>query len=240
MGGPQPESRNLDRNNPVKHKVGSVAKYPQKVISIFFSAFVCSFPAHSSESQTLKGQYSKTILITAKKLDSPNGRFSVELDTSSRTRRLFFVCKNGKKTKKTLIAIPESDYDSLFRGVDILWSPDSSYFIMNRWTGSERTVSYCYKVDSLEEPVNINQRMKNTLVQRLGKSNFSSLTFLYVYADRILTSKSVRIRIEGNYPIDRKDLKEDPDKTGIWPGAEFTFLYLWDTKDSFKQLFQGG
>ncbi len=214
----------------------NVVRHPQGVISFFVTGFLFALSVNPGQSELLTGPYSKTFPVAAKKLDSPNGRFSVEMDTSSGTRYLFLVRKNGKNTSKTQLHIPASDYDSLFRGVDILWSPDSSYFIMNRWTGSERTVSYYYKLNSLDKPVNINLRIKNTLIQRLGNNNYNSLTFLYVYADRIMTSKSVRIRVVGNYPLDRRDLKENPMKTGRWPGAEFTFIYLWDTKDSFTQF----
>jgi hypothetical protein len=124
------------------------------------------------------------------------------------------------------------------RCVDILWNPDSTSFVLNYWRGSEKTVSYLYKIDNLENPIDINARIQGELDNRLGKENLKPelIGFLYVFGDRWLNTKSIKIEVKGSYALPLKRNMPKPDAR--WTVKEFSLTYIWNLKNSFVLIDQ--
>lgn len=181
--------------------------------------FVLS-PSHVAQSKT--PHENAATFPQRTELRSPDGRYTVQAITVCGVRRLFLNEKAKKQTSKTPINVPANGGNSFSRGLDVLWSPDSTFFMLNDWLGSEKTISYLYRTPGLGVPVEVNEKIKPVLIQQLGARKFNSLTFLYVYADRIEKSKLVRIRVEGNCPDE------------IHPAVSLT--YLWDRDKKFTLL----
>jgi hypothetical protein len=118
-----------------------------------------------------------------------------------------------------LCYLPSSDVSNAFNHfVEVLWSPDSSAFIVNDWSPGPGSYidSYLYHVNDPAHPLDIGDKLQGLIKDKENKMVFSGdlPIGLSIYALEWLNSKSVEMHING----------------------AFKLTYIWDLKNSLKRI----
>ena len=103
-------------------------------------SYLANLSLSQAESVTFPGKCSEAI--------SPNGH---KIIRNIPDRQLFFE----RKGQKSLSPLPlhfttQNTYDG---NVNILWSPDSSRFVLNDWFGCDESNAYLYRANDTHHPV---------------------------------------------------------------------------------------
>lgn len=150
-------------------------------------------------------------------ISSPDGRYAIRSIEQNKEpfHKLVFEKKDGggKLTKRDLM-----DYE---RNVDVLWSPDSSKFVVNDWLGSNCASAYLYDVRDLKKRIEIDQELIDSVKDEKDHKSLTASSHIYIFANRWISPGAIEIKATGH---------DGPD-----PGG-FTLLYQWDLKSSFKRL----
>jgi hypothetical protein len=158
-----------------------------------------NFPGHTSEIDSPDG------VFTIKNVDKPVG------SGNEGNHHLSFV----KKGQKQGLA-----FKSYFRNVDILWSPDSSAFVLNDWATSSSAQPYLYRVSNPSHPIDIGSKFSSAVKDKTDKHSLDNSGHVYIFASKWISPKSLEIKATGY---------DGPDR-------EFTLTYSWDLQDSFTRV----
>lgn len=162
-----------------------------------------NFPGPKSELKSPNGLYA------IKNIDDP--RFDRELVCQNYSSHLVFLKKGQKKQ------VPFKKY---FRNVDILWSPDSSAFVLNDWIGSNVAESYLYRVTRLTQPIDIGSKLILTNENdKHSVAEAAKFGAVYTFVSRWKDPTSLEIKLAGHSI-----------------GRGFTLTYSWDLKNSYKLI----
>ncbi len=142
---------------------------------------------------------------------SPNGLYSItntsrQEKSGDQKHRLYFANKDGQ-TKVELF--------SFSRCVNIAWSPNSKWFVVNDWIGSNIAESYLYFVKDIQHPVDIRPLLMKSIVDKKEIERIKQSTHSYVSSGYWIKDDLLEVKIFGQN------------------GGEYTFDYLWDLKNSF-------
>jgi hypothetical protein len=175
------------------------------------------FPGRVSELKSPNGLYS--VRNIDKSIGNiPKNKYSLLAgnDTTIDGHYLLFLQKNRKETVVL---------KSYCRDVDILWSPDSSAFIVNDYVGSNLTVPYLYRVHDLSHPVDVGAKFIDSLKEPADKSNLAGSIYTHIIAARWTGSHSVEIKAVGNSP-----------SPGGKTYSPFTLIYSWNLENTFNRI----
>jgi hypothetical protein len=125
---------------------------------------------------------------------------------------------------------PSPRHNAYDRWVNILWSPDSSGFVLNDWYGDDQADAYLYRVNDLAHPTDIGDRLQHSMTDKLDKQSIEDnyAVHTYVFASRWVSPKVAEVKIAGDY-------FSKPDCHGHF--RSFTVYYLWDLQNkTFKRI----
>ena len=167
-----------------------------------------TFPGKISEAKSPNGLY------TIKNFDYPEGNINYP------NHVLFFLRKGQEKglalnVRQLLLHVP--GVGTYNRIAQILWSPDSSAFLLNDWEGSNIASLYLYRVRDLKHPVNLADKcgvQEARDVRRIVKSDH-----VYTYASKWISATAIEIKV-----------------TGHGSGGPFTFYFLLDLRKNSCKL----
>lgn len=185
------------------------------------SLLVCSLLMLSNQvsADTLKNRVeSKNCSVmfpgTLKESISPDKSFKIEnIDESKEKHRLVFFSKDQPKGKTLL---------SYGRSVEVLWSPSSEMFVINDWAASNLAFSYLYKTNDISHPININEALINSTIDKKEKQKLTELGHVYITINKWISPCLLEVRACAH------------------DGTVFEFFYIWDLKDSFKKVSNAG
>jgi len=110
-------------------------------------------------------------------IKSPNGFYTIKnFDPAPKgemNHRLYLLRRDQRKP------IFLRSYD---RDVDILWSPDSSAFVLNDWIGSNITNPYLYYVNNTSHPMEITSKLFAAVKGGPDRYSLNNSDHLYVFA----------------------------------------------------------
>lgn len=175
------------------------------------------FPGPVSELKSPNGLY------TVKNIDKsigniPENKYLVlpGKDTNIDRHYLLFLQKDRKETVVL---------KSYCRDVDILWSPDSSAFIVNDYVGSNLTIPYLFRVNDLPHPVDVGAKFIDSIKEQADKSSLARSIYTHIIVARWTGSHSVEIKAIGN---------------STSPGGKtyspFTLIYSWNLENTFNRI----
>jgi len=187
------------------------------VLFIVVLLFIAALAATAADFVTFPGALSET--------KSPNGSYVVK---NVPDRSLFFL-RNGQKSQRPLnlpsggLYYGESSprqnvYD---REVNILWSPDSSEFVLNDWYGSDQADAYLYRVDALAHPIDIGARLQSSMTDKIDKQCIEHGVHCFIFVSRWVGPKVVEVKIAGDYTSNVNHKEQF---------RQFTLYYLWDLR----------
>lgn len=162
-------------------------------------------------------------------IKSPNGLYAVKnvdekvSDQAYPKHVLFFV---GKGTEKLPLILPSTGTNSYQREVNILWAPDSNFFVLNDWWVSNRSNAYLYRLSDLSHPIDLGNKLKNELTDQQDLTCMENSIHTYIFASKWLDPTSVEVRLAGDYT-------SKPKFKGRF--RQFTIYYVWDLR---KHVFQ--
>lgn len=167
-----------------------------------------TFPGKISETKSPNGLY------TIKNFDYPEGNINYP------NHILFFLWKGQKKrlalnVHQLLWHVP--GVGTYNRIAQILWSPDSSAFVLNDWEGSNVASLYLYRVRDLKHPVNLADKCgveDSRDVRRILKCDH-----VYTYASKWISATAIEIK-----------------QTGHGSGGPFTFYFLLNLRTNSCKL----
>jgi len=167
-----------------------------------------TFPGNPSEVKSPNGLY------TIKNFDYPIGNVNYP------NHILFFLRKGQKKglalnVRQLIWRTP--GVGTYNRNVQILWSPDSSAFLLNDWMGSNVAAVYLYRVRDLKHPVDLGD--KCCLADKEDVRRISKSDHIYTYATKWISATAIEIK-----------------ETGHGSGGPFTFYFLRDLRKNFCKL----
>jgi type IV secretory pathway protease TraF len=155
-------------------------------------------------------------------LTSPNGLYTIKnvdqpVGSGNQPKHLLLFLRQGEQKKIALNphrlyadAPVVASYD---RCVDILWSPDSSAFVLNDWMGSNVASVYLYQVRDLRHPIDIGDKLFGALKDQQDKRSIAKSDHVYMFASKWISATVLEIK-----------------EAGHGPGVAFTFYYLWDLR----------
>lgn len=181
--------------------------------SLFFLATIFSALSLIATASP-KAETTATFPGKISEIKSPNGFYTIKnfdpAPTGEIIHRLYLLRRDQRKP------ILLRSYD---RDVDILWSPDSSAFVVNDWIGSNITNPYLYYVNNTSHPIEITSKLFAALKGGPDRYSLNNSDHLYVFATRWRTPTSLEIKV-----------------TGHGPQGAFTIFYVWNLKRSFQRV----
>lgn len=189
----------------------------RKSFTILISLLTCMFSMLSNQASadTLNNQIeSQNCAVmfpgTLKESVSPDKSFRIEnIDESKEKHRLVFFCKDQPKGKTLL---------SYGRSVEMLWSPNSEMFVINDWAASNLAFSYLYKTNDILHPIDINEALINSTIDKKEKEKLTESGHVYITANKWLSPCLLKV------------------KACCHDGKVFEFFYIWDLKKSLKKI----
>jgi len=170
-------------------------------------------PLIAKPTGTVYGKYSAEFPEDKTQLWSPNGQYLVKsINSTSVHPHFLFLVKKGQSKRIPLKLDCDFGYEHF---VEVLWAPDSSRFIVNQWD-PDYTNAFIFSVNDPSHPVNVDKTLRSLIKNEQEKRVFTGqhATGLLIYVTRWVNSKSVQVRISGDFALN----------------------YLWDLKDSLKLI----
>jgi len=197
-----------------------LAKANISVFCVLTLTALPSVPAWTAYSVTFPGEVSQ--------LKSPNGLYTIKnVDLPLRNQNdsnhiLFFLRKGQKKGVALNLHRQFADAPGVgtySRSVDILWSPDSSAFVLNDWAGSNVASVYLYRVLDLTHPMDLGDKLWSALRNKRDKDSIAKSDHVYMFASKWISATVLEIK-----------------EAGHGAGVAFTFYYLWDLRKNSCKL----
>lgn len=201
---------------------GFLLLIPASADEMFHSKYADDLPGNRSELWSPNGRYAvKSIESTKKQIESGAARnklFFLRKDQMQKLPLKLRLCllRWSKQSGQVQTGEVNNAFDHY---VSVLWSPDSSAFIVNDWSQGPGgyTDAYLYRVSDLAHPVDIGDELERLLTTKF-KTNPEVFTGeeVHIFAIRWVNSKAVEINFE---------------RRG---SGGFEKSYLWNLHDSLK------
>jgi hypothetical protein len=141
------------------------------------AANAVNFPGKTSEIKSPDGLY------TIKNVDQPYKGGEIP-------RHVLLFLRKGQNSGIEIL--------NYLRNVDVLWSPDSTSFVVNYWFGSNGASASLYRVNDLKHPIEIGDRLSKALSKNEDKLNISKIDHFYLFANKCINANQLEIKEAGH------------------------------------------
>ncbi|MFN8658051.1 MAG: class I SAM-dependent methyltransferase [Candidatus Obscuribacterales bacterium] len=187
------------------------------ICAMFIAVFASSSTSAVGFSQNFPGDASEIV--------SPNGLFTVRNINESLGRNIpskkYFDPKQLDNHQLVLTKKGSKAGTPVFtyqRNVDVIWSPDSTAFIVNDFMGSNLAFPYLLQIKDPTHPVEFADRFVDAVTDKNDKRNLTKSDHVYIKVTKWLSPQSVEIKAFGHNT------------------DSFEMFYSWDLHNKFQRL----
>lgn len=171
------------------------------------SGFSRNFPGEVAEIASPNGSFIVKNLDDSLGRNIPSKKYA---DPKQLDNHQLVLTKKGSKA-----GTPVFTYQ---RNVDVIWSPDSTAFIVNDFMGSNLAFPFLLQVKDPTHPVEFADRFVDSVTDKKDKHNLTKSDHVYIKVTRWLSPQSVEIKAFGHNT------------------DSFEMFYSWDLHSKFQRL----